>query len=195
MKLQNHFPLIVLILIFFPLSQIFGQSKTTINASPSYFNTYFGIGLGLEYGGIGIQAEYLPSKYLGIFAGGGYNLLDPAFNVGVNMKLLPGKKFCPTLTAMYGYNAVLKLKDFTGTLLSHSKTYFGPTIGAGVEIRVSKNDKDKFSFGIRVPFRNKEFRDKYNALKDAGHKFDPDILPVTFSIGYHFGIGQKLYKN
>lgn len=70
---------------------------------------------------------------------------------------------------MYGYNAALKLKGLRRSLRSDSKTYYGPAIGAGVEIRTGKNDKDKFSFGIRAPFRNDEFHNKYNALKKAGY--------------------------
>ena len=157
----------------------------------AYINSYFGLGIGLDYGGIGIQAEYLHSKYVGFFAGAGYALIDPAFNAGVSAKLLPDKKFCPTITAMYGYNAVIKLKDFTGATSSESKIYYGLTIGASGEIKTGKNNQNKLTAGIRLPFRNNEFHKDYDALKDAGYKFTPDFLPITFSVGISFGLSQK----
>ena len=186
--------LLCFLITTFAINNSIAQSKSGVSNNQPYTNAYFGIGLGLEYGGIGIQGEYLPSKYVGIFAGAGYNFLDPAFNLGVSAKLLPDNRFCPTLSIMYGYNAVLKMKNFMGGVMTDSKSYYGTTIGAGAELKSRKNNKGKLSFGIRVPARSEEFKDKYKKLKDAGYEFKPDILPVTFSIGYHWAIGEKKIK-
>ena len=79
---------------------------TIEESTPDYYYTYFGFGIGREYGdgAIGIRA-----------------IIDPAFNVGVSAKLIPYGKFCSTLTAMYGYNAVIQDKNFYETTLAISK--------------------------------------------------------------------------
>lgn len=164
------------------------------NTKPSYTNVYLGIGFGQDYGGIGIRAEYRPLKNIGIFASAGYALIDPALNLGISAKLLPDKKFCPTLSAMYGYNAVIKLKDYTGSTSADSKIYYGPSIGLGAELRMGKNNKDNLSFGICVPFRNSEFHKDYDALKAGGYEFNPDFLPITFTLGINFGLNQKSHE-
>lgn len=37
---------------------------------------YLGLGMGLDYGGVGAKVEYLPIKNVGVFAGLGFNLLS-----------------------------------------------------------------------------------------------------------------------
>jgi hypothetical protein len=92
---------------------------------------------------------------------------------------------------MYGYNAVIKLKDFTGATSSESKIYYGLTIGASGELKTGRTSQNKLTAGIRFPFRNNEFHKDYDALKDAGYKFNPDFLPITFSVGISFGLSKK----
>lgn len=150
-----------------------------------------GFGAGLDYGGLGIRAEFQPHKNIGLFGGFGYNLADPAYNAGFNVKLLPDKRVVPILTAMYGYNAVIKLKY--GPYNADAKSYYGPTVGAGCEV-YEKNNKNKWLFEILVPFRSAEFHDRYNSLKDAGYEFNPGILPVSFTIGYNFSVSSSAGK-
>src|SRR4051812_46148767 len=91
---------------------------------------YFGVGIGLDYGGLGLQAEFLPIKNLGLFIGGGYNLVSPAYNFGLSLKLMPDKKLTPVIMAMYGYNAAMKIRSWTGSYVLE-KSYYGITAGAG----------------------------------------------------------------
>lgn len=191
MKLKLSFYLFYL-LTTISINKSIAQSKNQRSEiNPNYTNTYFGLGIGFDYGAIGIKAEFLPTKHLGIFAGAGYALIDPAFNVGLSGKLLPDRNFCPTVTAMYGYNAVIKLKDAYGATVSDSKIYYGPTVGAGAELKTGRMKNNTLSFGIRVPFRNSDFQKDYDNLKDAGYEFKQDMLPVAFTIGFNFGIGRK----
>ena len=151
-----------------------------------------GIVAGLDYGGLGLKGEFQPVKYLGIFAGFGYNFSDPAYNAGFSFKITPGKKICPTIVAMYGYNAVIKLDYGNGN--TSGKTYYGPSVGAGCEV-LSRDGKKNWTFEIFVPFRSSAFHDEYDALKNSGVEFSPDILPVTFTIGYNFSILAKAKNN
>jgi len=99
---------------------------------------YGGFGAGLDYGGIGFKAEYLPSKYVGVFAGAGANFDKVGLNGGLSFKILPDKKSTPFVTAMYGYNAVLKTKAPGSGVTTFAKTYYGFSAGGGYDIRVGK---------------------------------------------------------
>jgi hypothetical protein len=193
MKLKLKYLLFLLTTL--SINNSFAQSKAIKNElSTEYTNTYFGLGIGFDYGAIGIKAEFLPSKYIGVFGGAGYALIDPAFNVGLSGKLLPDRNLCPTITAMYGYNAVIKIEGSYSPTVSGSKIYYGPTVGAGAELKTGRTKKNKLSFGVWLPFRNSDFQKDYDGLKDAGYEFQQDILPVAFSIGFNFGIGRKVDK-
>ena len=151
-KLNLSFYLLLL-LTTTSITKSFAQSTSLeTETKPSYTNSYFGLGLGQDYGAIGIKAEFLPSKYVGIFAGAGYALIDPTFNVGVSAKLIPDKKFCPTITAMYGYNAVIYLKDSYGGVRAQSKIYYGATAGAGGELKMGKRNQNKFRLWTKCSF-------------------------------------------
>lgn len=163
------------------------QSTLSGNESQdNYQKAYVGLGLGLDYGGVGLRAEFLPSKYIGLFGGGGYNLQDISYNVGVSYKILPDNRVTPVITAMYGYNAVIKIPYW-------AKTYFGPSLGAGCEIGAKQSD-NKLSLILFVPLRNDDFHNRYNELKEEGYQFKPGAIPVAFSIGYNFALKSKAVK-
>jgi hypothetical protein len=65
----------------------------------------FGIGLGLDYGGIGGRITLLPSKNLGVFFGGGYAFAGFGYNAGLNFRATPDKQASFITNVMYGYNA------------------------------------------------------------------------------------------
>jgi len=54
---------------------------------------YLGLGIGLDYGGIGAKVEYLPIKNVGVFGSLGYNLLNVGWNVGATYKIMPDKRY------------------------------------------------------------------------------------------------------
>jgi hypothetical protein len=135
----------------------------------------------MDYGGIGIRAEFLPTKYIGVFGSVGYPLIDPAYNAGNSAKLLPDKKLCPAIVAMYGYNAVIKVNYF-------QKIYYGPTVGAIGELKIGQRLGSKLNFGVLMPFRNSEFREEINQI-------DEKIIPIAFSLGVNFGVSTKSNKN
>ena len=148
---------------------------------------FFGIGGGLDYGGLGLRGELQPNKNIGIFVGAGYNFAAPAFNAGASYKIVTGGKAQPFLTAMYGYNAVIKIKN------AFADDYYGFTTGVGCEL-YERDGKRKWLFELLVPFRRQEFRDQYQELKDFGYEFNPGILPVTFTIGYNFLVSSHSTK-
>ncbi len=145
---------------------------------------YIGMGLGMDYGGLGFNAEFVPIKYLGIFAAGGYNFNGLGFNGGVSFKALPDCKITPTVIGMYGYNAVIVVAGAT----KYNKTYFGPSVGIGGELKVGRRD-NKLKAAIFYPFRNSTFEKDYDAVKaDPSIQMNGEMLPITYSIGFHFAL-------
>jgi hypothetical protein len=158
----------------------------TNNRETQFQRAYLGLGIGMDYGGIGIKAEVLPSKYVSLFGGLGIALIDPAYNVGASLRIFPELRAQPILIAMYGYNAVLYLKNNSGL----SKIYYGATAGVGNEFHFGRKD-NKATFAILFPFRSAAFRNRYNELERQGYQFNPDILPVAFSLGCNFAFQTK----
>jgi hypothetical protein len=149
---------------------------------------YFGFGAGFDYGGLGVKAEFLPIKNLGLFGGLGYNFDGPSYNAGLSFKVLPGKRVTPTIMAMYGYNAVIRIKPLYSSAIA--KTYYGPSFGAGVDI-FGKRQRNKFSMALIVPVRSSSFKDDYDTHKRNGVTFNPDIMPVAFSFGYNIRLNPS----
>ncbi|HRO41414.1 MAG TPA: hypothetical protein PL009_01175 [Flavipsychrobacter sp.] len=145
---------------------------------------FFGIGTGLDYGGVGLKAEVVPFPYLGIFAGAGFNFQGLGVNGGLSFKALPFKKLCPTVQAMYGYNAVIVVKGAAG----YNKTYYGPSVGAGLDWKLGRNP-NKLFFALYYPVRSEEYYNDLEDLKDnPSINFENEPLPITFSVGFNFGI-------
>jgi hypothetical protein len=147
-------------------------------------NLYIGLGVGFDYGGIGFRPEFLPVKFLGIFGGVGYNFGGFGYNIGASFKVLPNEKVTPTVCGMYGYNAVIKIKN-GNSLSSNTTIYYGPTFGAGMEVKLGKA-KNKLAMSLLLPVRSSEFKTDYDYAK--AHYGLSDMSPVGFSIGYNLAL-------
>jgi hypothetical protein len=141
-----------------------------------------GFGIGVDYGGFGGRVTYLPAPKFGLFAGLGYNLAGAGFNAGGILRFSPEKRVVPTLTAMYGYNAVLVI---TGAI-EVSKIYYGPSFGGGIQIKSKRNSRNFFNIELLLPIRPDEFESDQNFYKSLGVEIS-EPLPVSFSLAYHIG--------
>lgn len=141
-----------------------------------------GIGIGLDYGGIGGRITFLPLKRLAVFGGIGYALVDFGYNVGGQFRFLPDSRFCPTFGFMYGYNGVIKVQNAS----EYDKIYYGTSISGGVEMHFGGRD-NYMNIELLVPFRSKTFYDDWDRLKQQSNiSIVSDPLPIAISIGYHF---------
>lgn len=141
-----------------------------------------GLGIGLDYGGIGGRVTFLPLEKLAVFGGIGYALVDFGYNVGAQFRFSPDKTVCPTFGVMYGYNGVIKVKGAT----RYDKVYYGPSVSGGIEIHFGGRD-NFMNIELVVPFRSKEFNDDWEYIKQQPSiSTGSDPLPVAISIGYHF---------
>lgn len=130
-----------------------------------------GVGLGLDYGGIGAKLELLPASPIGVFGGVGSNLSGVGYNVGLSCKLHPYKPSTPYLLAMYGYNAVY-----------NGQSYYGFTTGFGSKFRMDRRNKSHFNIAMLIPFRDSFLRDK---IKKGIWAF-----PILISLGFNFNVGS-----
>jgi hypothetical protein len=142
-----------------------------------------GLGLGMDYGGVGGNLLVYPQKNIGLFGGVGYAIAGVGFNAGVKYRFIPKNPKAAALVyalAMYGYNAAVQVKN----LSELNKIFYGPTFGIGVDVRASRKNKDYWSFALLIPVRKAEVDDYIDNLKNSGVEFSNGLIPIGISIGY-----------
>lgn len=133
-----------------------------------------GIGLGLDYGGIGTNLLYNPQRTIGLFGAIGYNIDGVGLNGGLKLRLVSEKNYKnwnPYLIGMYGYNTVVVEK---GISQFYHTQYYGPSIGIGLDYRSVYLGQGYWTYAIFYPFRSTYLRNSF------------DLYPITISIGYRF---------
>jgi hypothetical protein len=145
-----------------------------------------GCGLGLDYGGVGLNFALYPHKNFGFFAGLGTALAGAGFNAGLKIRLIPKegiKRITPFFTLMYGYNAAIMVQNRTEL----NKLFYGPTFGFGLDFRRSQKARLYTSMSILLPIRNAEVEDYMKNIEDEyGVSFKSGLFPIGFSIGANF---------
>lgn len=176
---MKHF---IFYLAFISASSTIAQDYTRYDIPEPESKMNLGLGIGLDYGGIGGRVTFLPLEKLAVFGGIGYALVDFGYNVGAQFRFAPDKTVCPTVGLMYGYNGVIKVQGAT----KYDKVYYGPSISGGIEIHFGGRD-NFMNIELVVPFRSEEFNDDWDFIKQQSNiSVESDPLPVAVSIGYHF---------
>lgn len=174
------------LLCFIALSNmLLGQARDSVKSvTDEIAKQNIGIGLGIDYGGLlGIRYTYMPSPKFGLFGAVGYVLVGPGFNFGATYKISPEKRVTPTLGAMYGYNAAIKVSGAS----EFDEIYYGPSFSFGIEVKNWRNKNKYWNFELVLPIRSSEYKDDLDALQSNPDIEISDGLPIAFSIGYHFG--------
>jgi hypothetical protein len=149
-----------------------------------------GMGMGLDYGGIGMNVTIYPQKNIGFFGGIGYALIGLGYNAGFKARihfsdLKPSSSIF--MTGIYGYNTVYKVKNAS----RFNKMFYGATIGLGFETAVKPGKAGYWSFGLLIPLRSTEaigYQDELESIPNM--KIEQKLVPVAFSIGYRFMMHQ-----
>jgi hypothetical protein len=158
------------------------QEYTRYDVPQAESKMNIGLGIGLDYGGIGGRITFLPLKKLAVFGGIGYALVDFGYNVGAQFRFTPDKTVCPTFGLMYGYNGIIKVQNAS----EYDKVYYGTSLSGGIEIHFGGRD-NFMNVELVVPFRSKAFYDDWDRIKQQSNiSIVSDPLPIAFSIGYHF---------
>lgn len=144
----------------------------------SYPALYTAFGLGFDFGGIGAKIELFPIKYAGIFAGGGHNFDNIAYNVGVKVIPFTTKNMGVYLTGMYGYNSVVIVIKAP----SYNKTGYGFSFGVGSEIYLKEGKS--LQVGSLIPIRSLPFKNHIESLKkNPNISLTAPVLPFVLTIG------------
>jgi hypothetical protein len=144
-----------------------------------------GVGGGYEYGGIGANVTYYITRALGVFVGAGYPLTGFGYNAGFKLRIVVDQSsstFMPYLVAMYGYNGTVVISDFQ----QKNKTFYGATIGAGIDYRPGNSKFGYLSASIYIPFRDlamKHYIEYLNYTNGITYSTSR-IFPLSASIGY-----------
>jgi hypothetical protein len=143
-----------------------------------------GLGLGMDYGGVGANFLIYPNKSIGLFGGVGYAIAGAGFNAGLKYRFLPKKQkasLVPYVLAMYGYNAAVAVSNMSDL----NKIYYGPTLGIGIDLRASLKKKNYWTFALLIPIRDPAVNDYIDNLEDnMGVDFTSKLIPIGISIGY-----------
>jgi len=139
-----------------------------------------GVGIGLDFGGIGGRLTFAPVKNLALFGAIGYNFNGPGYNGGLIVRILPDAKVCPFISVMYGYNAVIVVDGWD----EMNKTYYGASVGTGIDLRMRNGNY--WSFEMIIPARSQEYKDAVNFLENNPNISMSEGFPILISVGYNF---------
>jgi hypothetical protein len=157
--------------------------KEPDNPDAAYDKVSIGAGVGLDYGGFGVNLLVYPQKNIGFFVGAGYALAGVGSNVGIKIRhIKEARKIRPYLTAMHGYNTAVAVKDAK----SYNRLFYGNSIGFGFDTRPRKESNGHFSLGFLVPIRGTNVDEYLSFLKNQGVTFKKELSPIAISIGYRF---------
>ncbi len=143
-------------------------------------NISAGVGIGLDFGGIGGRLTFAPVKYLALFGAIGYNFDGPGYNGGMIVRILPDAKVCPIISVMYGYNGVIVVDGWD----EMNKTYYGASFGTGIDLRLRGGNY--WSFELIIPARSQEYKDAVDFLENNPNISMSEAFPLLVSVGYHF---------
>jgi hypothetical protein len=147
------------------------------------YNAPVGIGIGIDYGGLGVKMGYFPHKNIGLYGAMGYNLVTAGLSTGLTFRTYPSKLIRPCFHAIYGYNAVIKI--YGDDKNRYDAVFYGPSIGFGFE--AGKTSGLYLNMAVFYPFRDQEFYDEWNKIKNNSNiETYSEILPFTMSIGLHY---------
>jgi hypothetical protein len=163
-------------------------SRDTINKleQRNIKNINFGIGTGMDFGGIGGNLTVYAEDHLGIFVGLGYNYVGVGINGGLKYRILPkgeSSLLTPYLICMYGTNAVIGVSNAT----SLNKVFYGPSFGFGIDWKGRPGKKFLWTIALIVPIRSADFQNYKDMLKsNYGAVSKSVLIPVRFSFGIRF---------
>ena len=140
-----------------------------------------GLGLGLPYGGIGLNFTTYAADNFGLFGGIGYQFAGVGYNFGMIKDFLSSGQAQLYLTAMYGSNASIVVEGAS----EFNKVYTGFTTGMGVKINSRRTEGNYWNFGLLLPFRSSDFRDDFDMIDENPNIIIEKPWPVLIVVGYH----------
>lgn len=148
-----------------------------------FTRTYLGLGVGIDFGGIGLNAMSMLTEHFGLFGALGYNLDNIGMNGGLRLYANDqSARWRHFISAMYGYNAVFLIKDAE----NFNKTFYGTTIGVGLDLKDSNSNF--WTLALQVPIRSDDVKAYKTYLKSSNIEIERDLLPISISLGYRIAV-------
>jgi hypothetical protein len=152
---------------------------------------WLGLGLGQDYGGVGVQLNVVPEDHICLAVGAG--LLPGAqfgYNVGIQITPVPSWKDPLFICGMYGYTTVLYDRDESGVLAVSQLI----GVRTGTDLETSVSNGFTFGLGTRIHAKDSEsywklavlFPLRTGATQRAAESLG--MMSVTVSVGYHFSL-------
>jgi len=174
------------LLLLFCLLQIsyFSNAQDSIPVKVETDKVTLGLGMGMEYGGFGINLLYYPAENVGVFAGVGTALAGMGYNAGLKVRMLSDSARVNFYTmAMYGYNASIYIPDAK----TYNKVFYGVTFGLGLDTRYNPKKDGYWTFALLMPLRGSDVSDYMKDLTNNHNiEFKNELLPIGISIGYRY---------
>lgn len=144
----------------------------------------FGVGLGLDYGGFGMNFNTSLHTNISLFGSLGYSFSEIGYGFGSKLRLMSvvnPSSVTPYGIVMYGKQTIVKIENATRL----NKSFHGITLGLGTDFSFKPRKKGYWSIGLLFPIRKSEVEEYLNYLKNVqGVTFSNDLSPVLFSFGY-----------
>ncbi|MFL3663349.1 MAG: hypothetical protein ACJ04Q_05050 [Flavobacteriales bacterium] len=182
--------IIILILFVVYYNSYVAQTSTEIKEQIDMSS--FGLGIGLDYGGVGINYTTYLQKNIGLFGGIGYSLFEVGFNIGLKGRLISKGNpptINPFITSMYGKNSFVYIKNAT----EFNKSFKGISVGGGLDIYFGRKKNGYWTFALLLPVDKSKQENYMDYLKQRyGARFSSNNPPILISIGYKIVVQKKL---
>jgi len=143
-----------------------------------------GAGMGMDFGGLGVNLLVYPQRNIGLFGGIGYAFAGTGYNIGAKIRFVSENTRSKAAfygLAMYGYNAAIAVSNAT----EYNKLFYGPTLGFGFDYKSHPSKRGYWTFAILLPIRSTEVDDYIKDLEDHHSiEFKNALMPIGITMGY-----------
>ena len=144
-RVMNKELYLLLICTLFSTIGLFAQDSLRVDSR--YETKSAGFGIGLEYGGLGLNLVLNLTENIGITGGAGLTPIGAGYNGGLKLRFHPEiGGSTPYIQALYGYNAMIYIKNRDKL----SKFFYGPSIGGRLDFPIGKGNTC-LSIGVYYP--------------------------------------------
>lgn len=148
-----------------------------------------GLGWGLPYGGLGVNADVCFFDVAALTAGVGSFGRAAGFSVGGKyFHGSPNKTWRPQIALLYGVNKVLVIEDEVAG--DRTEAFRGFTVGLGSQFMFGKAKKHGFDLDLLYIVSSGVFQ-RVEDLEQQGYQIG-SINRFTFSLGYRYALDFQL---
>lgn len=166
----------------------FSQYAGFGGADPSSRSGSLGLGYGLPYGGLGVNADVYIFEPVALTVGVGSFGYTAGYEIGAKYFYGPPQKtWRPQAVLLYGINSVLIAEMDPEPDIREA--FMGFSIGIGSQFMFGKAKKHGFDIDVFYVLSSGVF-DRIKELDELGYQFE-DMTRFKFSLGYRYAFDLK----